>query len=416
MTPAQLRRLGDPVGRAAPRPWQHAHSVYGPLATLEQAAAAELGGTSAGRIIFWLKLWNVLAFGAVVLALDRLLRRDPVRRARAHLLWSVNPLLLWVLVAGGHVDAVAAAIGFAGLLVIGPPGSGQTRRPGIAGKPGLARAAAAGALAGAATDLKVTFVLFGAGLAWAARRSPAALLTAAAAALAVLVPSYLWFGPPAVTVLLDHGNATMDNLYRMVWHGFSHGGDVPGLMLVALPVFAAVALLLLWRLPDGFASRPAVRPALALSLAWLLTWPYQRAWYDAMVFCLIALYPATRLDWPLLARLAAAALYSTPGMPGRLPVRWLSAISHADTSLVVPLVRLLALAAVVTLCLTGIWYAGQPPPRLRLPRLSAASRPLSGRRTAGGGRAPAAPATAGARPAPRRAAGCRRSAGRPGRG
>ncbi len=51
MTPKQLRLAGDPVGRAAPHAWQGSHSDYGPLASLEQATAAELGGTSAGRII-----------------------------------------------------------------------------------------------------------------------------------------------------------------------------------------------------------------------------------------------------------------------------------------------------------------------------------------------------------------------------
>ena len=34
-------------------------------------------------------------------------------------------------------------------------------------------------------------------------------------------------------------------------------------------LFAAVALLLLWRLPDGVADLPAIRPAVAVGLAWL---------------------------------------------------------------------------------------------------------------------------------------------------
>jgi hypothetical protein len=44
----------------------------------------------------------------VALGLDRLLRSDPARRARAHLLWSVNRLMLWALMAGGHLDVLAA--------------------------------------------------------------------------------------------------------------------------------------------------------------------------------------------------------------------------------------------------------------------------------------------------------------------
>jgi hypothetical protein len=34
-------------------------------------------------------------FLGVAYGLDRMLRSDPARRVRAHLLWTVNPLLLW---------------------------------------------------------------------------------------------------------------------------------------------------------------------------------------------------------------------------------------------------------------------------------------------------------------------------------
>ncbi len=61
----------------------NAVSVYGPVATAAEWAAAELGGTSLARITFWLKLEEAVAFGAVILALDRLLRADPEMRLRA---------------------------------------------------------------------------------------------------------------------------------------------------------------------------------------------------------------------------------------------------------------------------------------------------------------------------------------------
>ena len=69
MTPKQLRLSGDPIGETAPHSWQAAHSDYGPLASLEQATAAELGGNSTARIVLWLKLWNALAFGLVIIAM-----------------------------------------------------------------------------------------------------------------------------------------------------------------------------------------------------------------------------------------------------------------------------------------------------------------------------------------------------------
>jgi hypothetical protein len=385
MTPQQLRLLGDPVGAAAPVPWQTQHSVYGPLATIEQATAAILGGTSAARITFWLKVWNALAFALVVLALDRLLRDDPAGRARAHLLWSVNPLLLWALVAGGHVDAVAAAVAFLALAMVSPRLLG--REPGRS--PGMLPGLAAGALVGMAADIKITFVLFGLGIAVAARRSLRTLLAAAAGALAVLVPSYLWFGPPAVEALTDRdATATADNFYQLFTRPL--GVTLPDLLPVAVPLLAAVAWLLLRRLPGGLPGWPAVRPVLALSLAWLLVWPYQRPWYDAMVFCLLALFPASRLDWPVLGRLAAGSLYSMPGMPGLLPAVF-SGVLPALQRWVVPATRLAALLAVVALCLTGAWNIR---PRAR------PGRPVSARTTADPPAAPAARAPADASPAP----------------
>ena len=46
------------VAHSIPHVWQHVVSVYGPLATMEQFVAARLGGASAARITFWLKLWD----------------------------------------------------------------------------------------------------------------------------------------------------------------------------------------------------------------------------------------------------------------------------------------------------------------------------------------------------------------------
>jgi hypothetical protein len=351
MTPQQLRLIGDPVGAVAPVPWETKHSLYGPLATVEQATAAILGGSSAARITFWLKVWNALAFAMVVLGLDRLLRADPAGRARAHLLWSLNPLLLWGLVAAGHVDGVAAAVGFLALALVGPGlvGRGQAgRNPGV--PTGLA-----GALIGMATDIKITFALFGVGAVFAARRSLRTVLAMGAGALAVLVPSYLWFGPPAINVLFYRdGGATSDNFYQLFSRPFGLVRP-PGLVMIVVPLLLVTGWLLLRWLPDGPVGRPAVRPALALSLAWLLVWPYQRPWYDAMAFCLLALFPASRLDWPVLARLAAGTIYSLPGMPGPLPAVFFGVLP-AEHRVVVPLIRLAALVAVVALCLTGAWH------------------------------------------------------------
>ena len=351
MTPDQLRLRGDPVGQAIPHEWRKHVAVYGPVASAEQWAAAELGGTSAARIVFWLKLWGALAFGAVALALDRLLRSDPARRARAHLLWTANPLLLWVLVAAGHVDVMAAAAGLLGLAVM------RGREPGR--EPGMLQGLAAGLLVGIAADIKISYVLFGLGLAWAARRSLSAWTAAAAGAALVLFPSYAWFGPPAVKALLSREDtASVDNFYQLFVG--SHGNVIPHQLLLAALLFGAVAVALLWRLPEGIPDLPAIRPVLAVSLAWLFFWPYQLPWYDAMVLCLLALYPASRLDWLVLLRLAAATFALMPGNAGFPPQHLLAGITAASLYWVAPACLLAASAGLVWLVGSQRWKMDQP--------------------------------------------------------
>ncbi len=351
MTPNQLRSLGDPVGRAVPHQWRRHVAVYGPLATAEQWAAAELGGTSAARIGFWLKLWAAIAFSVVVLALDRLLRFDPARRARAHLLWSANPLLLWVLVAAGHVDVMGAAVGFLGLVVLYQRGPGD--------EPGALRGLLAGLLVGMATDIKASYVIFGLGVAWAARKSLTAWLSAAAGAALVLLPTYAWFGPPAARALLSRdASASVDNYYQMFVG--SHGNVFPDQLLLAGVLFGAVAVLLLRRLPDGVPALPAVRPALAISLAWLFIWPYELPWYDSMALCLLALYPASRLDWLVLIRLTAATFALMPGNVGFPPEHLLAAITAASLYWVTPAVLLACAAGLVWLGLSQRWKMKSP--------------------------------------------------------
>src|SRR6202044_3744368 len=120
-------------------------------------AASDLAGASAARTIFWLKAWNAVAYLMLVLALDRLLHLDAARRVRAHLLWSLNPLMLWAVMAGGHVDGLAVGVGAAALFAMRRVDS--------------RRALLAGVLLGLAAAIKAPFALFGAGLAWAARQS-----------------------------------------------------------------------------------------------------------------------------------------------------------------------------------------------------------------------------------------------------
>jgi hypothetical protein len=347
MTPGQLDDAEDAVGEAAPHAWATQFSTYGPLATAEEAAAAALGGTSIARITFWLKLWNALAFGVIAIALDRLLRSNAARRARAHLLWSVNPLLLWNLVAGGHVDVLAAAFGLLGLALV----ADRQREE----RPDALIGLAAGALIGAAADIKITFGLLGLAAAWVTWRSPRTLAAVALGGLAVLLPSYAWSGSRALAILLHRtGMATRVNFYQLFTRPFDHARP-PHLLWIVVPLLVAVAALLLARLPEGSPALPAVRPALAVSVAWLLVWPYQYPWYDAIALCLLALYPASRLDWVMLVQLTAGTCYSMPGMAVGQRPGWPGVLSHLRHLPLFPMIMLGALAAVIVLAVTGAW-------------------------------------------------------------
>jgi hypothetical protein len=350
VTPLFLRLTDPAFGASIPAHWQHQVSLYGPAATLEQYLAAKLGGNSMARVVFWLKIWNALAFGVVAVALDRTLRFKPSARLRAHLLWTINPLLLWDLVAAGHVDAAAAAAGILGLLVLGrqPVGYGSEAQ---IWQPRIWRAVAAGALIGLAADVKIDYLLFGAALAWALRRSVPALIAAGAGALAVLAPTYAWLGKPAIMGLFARTDqTTQDSFYRSVqMTGWKY------LVVLAALLFIGMAALLLWRLPPGDPRRPALRPAIALSLAWLVVWPYELPWYDAMVICVLVLAPASRLDWLVLVRLCAGTIANMPGNVGGVPVTSLKGFDTFLVHGVAPTILLGAALAVVLLAVSGAW-------------------------------------------------------------
>ena len=361
MTPLQLDRIGDPVGqqipfREIPSTWTNTVSVYGPVATGAEWIAAELGGTSLARITFWLKLEQALAFGAVILILDRMLRNNRQMRLRAHLLWSVNPLLLWEIVAGGHIDGLAAVFGLLGVAAL------RARGQQAAAEVGAGGAAVSGLLIGVAAGIKVEYVLVGAAVAWACRRSLRAFAAAAAGFLVVAVPTYLAAGTPAIKVLITRGpGVTWDNMYQLLWRPvfgytqFSATKVPPHLDQVAYLLFAAVALLALLRFPDRVPGLPAVAPALALSLAWLFVTAFQRPWYDVMAISLLALYSTSKLDWVILIRLLAGATVYVQAIQSPAEPHWLYDVVQFDGSWLTPAVRFLAVVALVWLCASGRW-------------------------------------------------------------
>jgi hypothetical protein len=332
-------------------------SGYGPAATASEEAAAAIAGDSPARILFWLKVWNAVAYLALVLVLDRLMRSDPARRARVHLLWSVNPLMLFLLMADGHNDVLGTALGAAALFAMR--------------KSKVSRAFLAGAMLVVAAAVKATYVMFGAGALWAARRSPRALTALAAGAAAVIIPACLangWSTLTATTFSVVRGTPTdflWHDLVRVVANG--HADAMTN--VIGLLTCGGLALVLLWRLPQGPPGLPGVREALALILAFLFASPYLQAWYDAMLFALLAVMVASRLDWIALGQATALSIDSVMYWYPRHPSLW-SLFERYGEDVPCNLVLVGSVVALLWLCWTRNW--GQIALEQRLPSASIA--------------------------------------------
>jgi hypothetical protein len=337
--PVRQLPAADPIRAAALAPVFQLDplSLYGPVATATEVAAWRLAGDSVARTLFWLKVWNALAYLGVVLALDRAVRSDPARRVRAHLLWSVNPLMLLAMMAAGHNDVLAAAAGACGLLVM--------RRA------ATLRGLLAGVLVGLASAIKSPYALFGAALAWAFRRSPRTLAALVLGAVAVVVPGYLLSSPAAITATMGLASASQPGHLRHYVAALLGGHLTNVLGLLAGAVLAAV---LLWRMPRGPRDFPAVRVALALGLGLLVFAPLQVPNFDAMIFPLLAVFPATRLDWFVVARNAALAAEAGPVI-SRLDPGWLTAIERISTLGTPELALAVVDVSLLWLCWTKAW-------------------------------------------------------------
>jgi hypothetical protein len=321
-TPAQLAALGDPVARAV-QDWFTAKSVYGPLASGIQGLASLTGGTSVRLTVFMLGLANLIAFVIAALLLYRMTSGQPDRQLRATLLWTANPLLLQVLVAGAHVDVQMIACCVAAVAVIY-----RKLTPG--------RLMAAGAFVGLGFAVKVTAALVGLGIAIALwQQGRARVLPWLALGFGVIAAAALAIGGSAMISATSQASdmVSIGSPWRVIRTGLklAAGGsaatDIVKYSAIALAVVLAV--LLIRGLPSvlgeqrlegrgvgdqGLGSRsvgsqflgtesPAiVYIPLALVLGWLLAWPYVLPWYDALGWALLAMVPASGVDWLLLAR------------------------------------------------------------------------------------------------------------------
>jgi hypothetical protein len=341
-TPRDL--ASDPVVGAAEAPWLDAPSVYGPLATGEQALVAQVGGDSRATVLRGLAVLGGLAFLATGLLLDAAARnaQDPLRRRRVvALLWTCNPLLILQLVAAAHVDSLLCLTVLAGVLL-------AARRPAVAG-----------ALLGLAGAVKATAVVPALGVlaALRPRRSLAPLISAG---IAITVIAYAAAG--GWHVLTPARNASRAVSRGTPWRWIASGLErlLPHTAARDLVVYAAVllavalAVRMAARTPTGPA--PIARSAFLAVLAWTLVAPYALPWYDALAWCLLGALVATgglaRPEPTTLLLAVHTAVLTVAYLPGRtVPLG--EPLGHAMTA-----VRSGLAPVVVTACfLVAWWYA-----------------------------------------------------------
>jgi hypothetical protein len=325
-TPFLLARTGDRVGVLLPSGWQRVPTVYGPVTTAIQWAAAHVGAGSMAGIIFLLKWANAAAFAGTAVLLDRLAGPDPVRRVRACLLWTVNPIMLFWMVGSGHADVFAVFFLVLALWVL--------RGPVLAGS--LAGALAGGAAGGAAVAVKASFLFPAAALVAVAWSGPARIKRSAATALGLLLDAgggYLLAGPAAIHSLHTRLGRKKDRYLPVPDVILDHHGLYAvwmALLAVALTAFlwwrSDLPLAIWRRLPDtGFV------PVAVLAFGTTLVSPLQYPWYDAMLLPLLAVLPMrpyARLDGLLVVRGVILAVMTLPGVRvdgyQHLAVRWLN--------------------------------------------------------------------------------------------
>jgi alpha-1,6-mannosyltransferase len=358
ITPAEVfRGQFDPVLRWTERPWQDTPSVYGPITSWTQLLANKLGAENMHDIVFWLQVFSVVPFILACAGVIILAHGDPRRQGRAALLTIANPLLIWAVVAGAHNEALAVMFAVAGLLFM-------RKNPFVAGL-GIG-------LAGCA---KVSIGLWGLAMLWAYRREPKkALLLCLGTAIPMGLAYVLWQPTAFFQALRNGGYVSVGSWANPVYSFLAlftteyHAKVVIG--VISYIGFIVIAWMLSrvvpWTAAPGLAKETdlkrdpltiALRTALVLSVAWLITSMYTLSWYDLLAWMPLAVLAASKLDQIMVIRGAALSLAYVPGRAIDMgPALDFTATRIRDT--VSPIIQMAMLLAVV------LWWRQPDRPEL----------------------------------------------------
>jgi uncharacterized protein (TIGR03382 family) len=300
-TPAQL---GGSYARMVSAAWVHSPSVYGPVATWWQEAAASIGGPRP-----WLTIWLLmLANAAVFLASGYLLIRAADDPVRAGLMWVANPILIVVLGAGGHLDTLVAGVVVCAVALA---------RRAVRGRHDVF----VGLLVGLACGIKISAALLGAGLVWpllcaGAWRRVVLQLGSAAVLLALL---YSGYGLHALAPLSAASHLVST---PSLWKAFDYvapkliGTRASGIATTVL--WPVLMLVLAWvlrrRMPPH--TLPLIAVPFALAFAWILVTPWSMPWYTGIVWALASLVVQGSLDRCLIGVTAVLTLFHNTGGHG----------------------------------------------------------------------------------------------------
>ncbi|MEZ0095893.1 hypothetical protein [Streptacidiphilus sp. EB129] len=294
--------LGGAYEHLVSSSWLTTPSVYGPIATWLQQCAAFVGGSRP-----WLTIWLLmLANGAVYVAVGWVLIRTAADKTRAALLWAANPLLIGLLVGGGHLDTYIAALAVVAVLFAR---RGRYVRDDLL----------AGVFVGLACGVKVSAALVGVGLVLPLLRqgATARALRISASAGVTLLLLYGAYGLHMLAPLSTaSGLVSVPSAWQLLrWLGGMTIGPVAtaDVISAAWPVLLLLIAYLLFR-RIGRTAPAVVALPFALVFAWILVAPWCMPWYAAVVWPLVALLPrSASARWLAVVTAGLALVHNTGG-------------------------------------------------------------------------------------------------------
>jgi hypothetical protein len=328
----------DALTSAVEYPWQTTPSVYGPVFTRISAVIAQVAHGDGHIAATLMRLLITGAFVVTGVILFALSGTDQERR-RAVALWSANPLMLFALVAGAHVDVLVVAVMMAALALV------------------QRSALAAGVLVGLTATLKLNGLIVLPALLWAVRARRRAALTVLVGAAAVALPWYA--ATHGVFTQLGHVSrfttpAAPWRVVRLLLGPMLGAATARSLVPPIAGLVGLLLVVLLFRrgLPaaTGTATGRAAAITATFAVGYLLTAPYVLPWYDALAWAPLALAGASVLDRLLLLHTTALTFAMLPGRQVPLP-EVVDLAGRAFHSVVSPVVLLVLIVIAVRVAL-----------------------------------------------------------------